>query len=158
MGLFSNDDTDELKTLRADVKRLTAMVDDPDYQPTLDETSEQMKATAIEYMVSLDKKDFDGFVEGVTLIWQGYNNNVDKVRTRHQKALQRSQNKPNGADAPTTDEEDDDLIASFLDEDEAGKTNPLVTPPATTLPPLPPKRPLGGGSATDVTKKVEVKG
>ena len=144
MSLFNNKKTTERHTLQP-----VANFEPP--TPTLDEQSEDMKAVAIEYLVSLDKRDFDSFVEGVTLIWQGYNNNVDKVRTRHQKALQRNLAKANGSTDTTTDEDDDELIASFLDDEEV-----VTTPPATTLPPLAPKRPLGGATPPTTAKKVEV--
>ena len=112
----------------------------PFNEPTLDEQSDEMKAIAIEYVVSLDKKDKDAFFEGLELIWQGYNNNVDKVRTRHQKALQRQARGSNG-EVSTAEEDDDDLIASFLDDE------PVIPPVTTTA-----KRPLGG-TAIDIQKK-----
>lgn len=106
---------------------------EPIAQPTLDEQSEEMKAIAIEYIVSLDKKDKDAFFEGVELVWQGYNGSLDKVRTRHQKALQRTA-RANGTDTTTEEEDDDELLDAFLEE------------PATA-----PVAPRSG--AMDVTKK-----
>lgn len=88
-------------------------------QPTLDEQAEYMKGVAIEYMVSLDKADLARFIDGVDQVWQGYNNNLDKVRTRHQKALHREA-KANGLD-------DDDDLLNLLDDSEpkTPKTTPI---------------------------------
>lgn len=79
-------------------------------EPTLDEATENMKDTAIEYIVSLSKADKDKFFEGAELIWQGYQG-LDNVKTKHQKALQRN---AKASDAPA---EDDDLLDDFLSEE-----------------------------------------
>ena len=83
------------------------------YQPTLDDASEEMKNTAIEYIVSLNKADKDKFFAGAELIWQGYQD-VDNVKTKHQKALQRNAKASDGDQADS----DDELLGSFLDDDE----------------------------------------
>jgi len=56
----------------------------------LDEQSEYMKGVAIEYMVSLSKADLERFIAGVDSVWQGYNNSLDKVKTKHQRQLERN--------------------------------------------------------------------
>lgn len=86
------------------------------HEPTLDEASDNMKATAIEYITSLSKADKDKFFEGVELIWQGYQS-VDNVKTKHQKALQR--------EARAVGLEDDSDLIDLLD-DEPNKPNPLT--------------------------------
>lgn len=80
-------------------------------EPDVDEVSEEMKSTAIEYVTMLNKTDKDKFFEGLELIWQGYQS-VDNVKTKHQKALQRQANNP------TEDETLDagiDAIQDFID-------------------------------------------
>lgn len=98
MGIFSK--RDELNTVP------------PVYlnaQPrTLDEATEAMKSTAIEYIVSLNKADKEKFIAGVDLIWQGYQE-IDNVKTRHQKALHREA-KANGV-------EDDPDLLNLLDDE-----------------------------------------
>ena len=89
------------------------------HQPTLDDATESMKATAIEYIVSLGKADKDKFFESTELIWQGYQI-MDNVKTKHQKALHR--------EAKQAGLEDDSDLIDLLD-DEPNKPNPLVTPP-----------------------------
>lgn len=84
---------------------------------TLDEQSENMKAIAIEYITSLSKGDKERFFEGADLIWQGYNNSVDKVLTRHQRALRRNNN------------EDSDISTFFLDDEPTSKPSIAATPP-----------------------------
>lgn len=100
MGLFSRDK-----------QKPIVFNDGVRVEPTLDEASEDMKATAIEYIVSLDKADKDRFLEGVELIWQGYNGSVDKVRTRHQKALHR--------EARQAGIDDDSDLVDLLDDEPA---------------------------------------
>lgn len=98
MGLFSRD------------KQKPIMFNDGvRVEPTLDEASEDMKATAIEYMVSLPKADLDRFIAGVTQVWEGYNNSLDKVKTRHQRALHR--------DAKQAGVDDDEDLINLLEDD-----------------------------------------
>lgn len=98
MGLFSKSDDQAIETLRAFKA------------PTLEEASEQAKQQAIDYIISLDKAEKDKFFEGAELVWQGYNNSLDKVATRHQKTLRRNARQA-GVDS------DDDLIQSILDDE-----------------------------------------
>jgi hypothetical protein len=80
-------------------------------EPTLEEQSEYMKGVAIEYMVSLSKADLERFISGVDQVWQGYNNSLDKVKTKHQRQLERNA-RANGMDV----NEDADLLDLFEDE------------------------------------------
>ncbi len=96
MGLFSKSDDEPMATLRL-------------HEPTLEEASEQAKQNAIDYIISLDKAEKDKFFEGAELVWQGYNGSLDKVATRHQKALRRNARQA-GVDS------DDELFSDILDD------------------------------------------
>ncbi len=85
------------------------------HQPTLEQQTENMKATAIEYIVNLGKADKDKFFESVELIWQGYQI-MDGIKTKHQKAIYRE------ARQAGVDEKDEDFLDLLADEPPAPKT------------------------------------
>lgn len=117
MGLFNRNRAKGFMVSEDDTYRL--------HQPTLDEMSEQMKATAIEYIVSLNKADKDRFFAGVELIWQGYNVSVDKVLTKHQRSLRKEAGEA-GMDA------DDDLLGLLEDEPKQTPVLPKTDAPSAS--------------------------
>lgn len=102
------------------------------YEPLMP-SADQLRQSAIEYIVSLPKSDKDRFFEAVDLIWQGYSK-LDRVKTLDERQSEREA-KANGGVAPISDDElDDELAMAFLD-DEPITPNPAVT--TVTLPPAP---------------------
>lgn len=111
MGLFGNKKQ----------KPITGMFTEDGFtrlnEPTLDDASEELKNQAIEYIVSLSKADKDKFVEGVELIWQGYQA-IDPIKTKYQKQVQRNASKAGDTKGDDDLLNDDDLLdTSFLDDD-----------------------------------------
>ncbi len=85
----------------------------------LQPNTDQLRQSAIEYIVSLPKNDKDRFFEAVDLIWQGYNK-LDRVKTIDERNTERE-----AKALGMTNDEADDLDFELLDE-------PITSPLAPT--------------------------
>lgn len=84
----------------------------------LQPNTDQLRQSAIEYIVSLPKNDKDRFFEAVDLIWQGYNK-LDRVKTIDERQTERE-----AKALGMTNDEADDLDFELLDEPTASPVAP----------------------------------
>ena len=69
-------------------------------KPKAQVTSEQRQRQAIDYIIELDKTEFNRFIDSVKLIWEGYDK-LYRVKTRDEKA-EAKEVKEDGDDFLTT--------------------------------------------------------
>lgn len=120
MGLFGKDNDN--------TNHKSSFLDDDDLQPqapalTVEQRAEALRENAIQYIIELDDKSLDTFIESAKLIREGYRK-LNVVKTEDEKQAEKEAREAEKQAEANADPEkdldvmlDDELESAFLDDE-----------------------------------------